>query len=108
MIGKSDFDEEFAAKIIGKKVLVGLTYLDQEGNLIEQQQFCGEVIRANFSEGILFRRLDSGKEFKLPPDLRGFTEAAAGEYRLRTTGEVVVDPDYTVTWTINKPPPSST
>lgn len=42
-----------------------------------------------------------GEFFWLPPDLRPFQKAPPGEYRLRSTGEVVVDPDLTCGWTIN-------
>jgi len=43
----------------------------------------------------------------LPPDLRAFQDAPPGEYRLRSTGEVVVDPDFISSWTINRPPPDA-
>jgi hypothetical protein len=45
-----------------------------------------------------------GEVYRLPPDLRPVTDAAPGEYRLRSTGEVIVDPDVTITWTITNPP----
>jgi hypothetical protein len=41
-----------------------------------------------------------GSFYWLPPDGRAFEEAPPGEYRLRSTGEVVIDPDYLATWTI--------
>lgn len=44
-----------------------------------------------------------GSAYWLPPDVRPFTVAARGEYRLRSTGEVVVDPDLTATWVVTKP-----
>jgi hypothetical protein len=45
----------------------------------------------------------SGDVYTLPPDLRAFFPAPPGSYRLRETGEVVVDPDYTATWNITPP-----
>jgi hypothetical protein len=54
-------------------------------------------------------RLEGQKEgelFWLPPDIRAFQDAQPGEYRLRSTGEIVVDPDFITNWTINHPPPS--
>ncbi len=46
-------------------------------------------------------RLTSGGHYDLPPDVRTFEEARPGEYRLRSTGEIVVDPDFTSTWIVN-------
>jgi hypothetical protein len=92
------------AQYIGKRVLVGLTYLDHEKTVIKQLQFHGTINRIT-DEGIFIDRADSTGEFSLPPDTESLRPAKPGEYRLRTTGEVVVDPDYTTTWTINAPPP---
>jgi len=39
----------------------------------------------------------------LPPDLRAFRKAEPGEYRLKSSDEVVVDPDYLASWTITRP-----
>jgi len=56
-------------------------------------------------EGIRIRLQDSDKRFDLPPDPRGIRVAKPGTYRLRSTGQEVVDPDYLATWTIVKPAP---
>ncbi len=97
MSKRPKYDHLFAGQIIGKRVLVGITYRDSDDNFVEQKQFYGEVIRVGEVEGIVLRIPISGKEFKLPPDFRNFAEAAPGEYRLRSTGEVIVNPDYTTT-----------
>jgi len=39
----------------------------------------------------------------LPPEPEAYEPAPPGEYRLRSTGEVVVDPDYLTTWTVGSP-----
>jgi hypothetical protein len=36
----------------------------------------------------------------LPPEPDAFDEAVPGEYRLRSTGEVVVNPAFTTSWTV--------
>ena len=41
------WDENLADSIVGKVVLVGLTYLDADGRLVEQQQFFGRVATAD-------------------------------------------------------------
>lgn len=90
-----------AWNIYGKTILVGLTYLDSMGNVIERRQMRGEVIRVNPKEGVVLR-LDDGAEYALPPDFRPIREAKPGEYRLRSTGEVVLDPDYVATYTVTR------
>lgn len=105
MASKPRLDQSLAASYIGKHVLIDITYLDHKDTFIEQKQFHGRIIRINDTEGIVVELDNSGSEFKLPPDLRGIKKAAKGEYRLRSSGEVVVDPDLIANWTINKPPP---
>jgi len=93
-----------AAQLPGKLVLVGLTYFGAGGQFIEQQQFYGRVQSVDERKGILLnlegRR--SGEQYMLPPDMRSLAVAEPGEYRLRATGEVVVDPDYTVIFSLHK------
>ena len=98
-------DQELAASYIGKHLLIGVTYLDHDKSLIEQKQFHGIIERINEQEGIVLRLFDSDEEYKLPPDLNSLHAAPKGEYRLRATGEIVVDPDLLTTWTITKPKP---
>jgi hypothetical protein len=98
------WDETLAKGVVGKVVLVGLTYLEADGRLIEQQQFFGTVVSADSRKGILLslKGQRAGEQFNLPPDTRAIEIASRGEYRLRATGEVVIDPDYTVMFSIAK------
>ena len=98
-----DFDEAWAASLIGKHVLVGLTYLDHTEQVIEQKQVHGRVVRASASEGIVLALEPSQEHFAIPPALDLLLPAPAGEYRLRSTGEVVVDPDFTAVLTVTRP-----
>jgi hypothetical protein len=100
------WDETVAESVVGKVLLVGLTYLEADGALIEQQQFFGTVVSADSRKGILLslEGQRAGEQFKLPPDTRAIEIAAAGEYRLRATGELVIDPDYTAMFSITKQP----
>ena len=68
------WDEDRARGLIGKIVLLGLTFATADGEV-----------------------------YILPPDLRPFSEAAPGSYSLRSTGETIVDPDFTSTWEIRSP-----
>jgi hypothetical protein len=89
-----------AESLVGKTVLVGLTYVNAQHEAAEQRQYHGVIERADERDGFAVRRADTGELEWLPPDLRAFETAAPGEYRLRSTGEVVVDPDLLSTWTI--------
>lgn len=103
------FDEEYAATLVGKYILVGLTYLDHEGAFIEQRQVHGRIVSADKRDGFLIELhgVRAGEMYRLPPGMRSFEEAAAGEYRLRSTGEVVVDPDVLCKWIVQDAEPGS-
>ena len=89
--------------IIGKAILVGITYLDNKNVLIEQIQFLGAIVSADEHKEIVVKKENVDEEFVLPPDINSISIAKPGEYRLRSTGEVIVDPDLLTTWTINMP-----
>ena len=99
--GRPDFTPEQAWELYGKIVMVGFTYVNDSGNVIEQKQFHGEVIRANPSEGIVLKLAD-GTERTLPPDFRPFRKTKPGEYREQSTGEIVVDPDWLCSYTVRQ------
>jgi len=94
------FDSEEAEFIIGKHLLVGITHRNHADEVTGVEQFHGEIIRANEKEGIVVRLNGSTEERWVPPDLSRLEEAAPGNYRLKATGEVVVDPDLLATWTV--------
>jgi hypothetical protein len=103
-VDRPAFDRELANRVIGKRVLVGLTYERHDGTVDHQSQVHGVVTRAD-EETIAIALSGTGEVFPLPPDLRSFQVARPGEYRLRSTGEVVVDPDFIANWTITAPAP---
>lgn len=96
-------DKNIIARLLNKTLLIGLTYLADKEELIEQKQYYGTIVRINEQEGIVIKLATSGQEFKLPPDFRSIQEAKPGEYKLRSTGEVILNPDYLTTWTITMP-----
>lgn len=95
-------DELAAAQHIGKRVLIGIKNIDKDDNLLDKKQYYGEIIRINQKEGIVVRLHGTQDEMNLPPRLEALEPAEPGDYRLRSTGEVVVDPDYISTWTVNR------
>jgi hypothetical protein len=88
------------AALLGSHVLVGLTYLRPDGEGARRLEFHGTVesVREDVVE---VRRADSDEIFTLPPAPEAFEPAPPGEYRMRSTGEVVVDPDLTCTMTVH-------
>jgi hypothetical protein len=100
------WDEARAASLVGKYILIGITHLEADGQtLIEQEQFHGVIERADAIKGILVscRGNRLGKNYNLPPDLTSISNARPGEYRLRSTGEIVVNPDFTTSWISTAP-----
>lgn len=91
--------KELQTFLKGKVFLIGLTFIDQDENLIEQYQTSGTVDELT-DEGFLQFNRNDGSTFHLPYDKRAIKEAAEGEYRERATGNIIVNPDYITTWTI--------
>lgn len=98
---KPEWSDDLAAKLLGSVVLVGITRRNVSGETLEQ--FYGTVERAD-AQGIdlALSGSRSGEHFLLPPDPRAFFTAQPGSYRLRDTGEVVENPDFTTTWTVDQ------
>ncbi len=63
-----------------------------------------EILSGLMSSALLLGCVGQVKSLHCRPDLSAFVEAPAGEYRFRTTGEVVVNPDLMTQWTIEDPP----
>jgi len=84
--------------------LVGITYRASDGSVLEDRQFHGLIDKVDAREGFRISLLGDrkGEVEWLPPDTRAFQKAKRGDYRLKSTGEVVVDPDYTTTWTFKR------
>ena len=101
---KPDFDEEFASTLTAKYILIGITYLNHDGSLNELVQMHG-VVEAATPEGIKIslRGSREGETWTMPPVLDAITPANPGVYTLRGSSEVVEDPDFLSTWTVNKP-----
>ena len=90
--------ERRLAALVGKRILVGITYEDPEGNVIEHQQLSGLIVAACLEKGIEIEQDESGGIFTLPPSPEAMQPAAPGRYRLRGSGRVVIDPDLVSTW----------
>jgi hypothetical protein len=92
-----------AAFVRGKDVLVGLTYLNEDGSLNRRSQLHGTIEVVSNRMGIGIRVPRRRALFTLPPDLRSIQPAAPGIYRLKETGKRVENPTFVCTWTIHSP-----
>jgi hypothetical protein len=99
---QSSFEPERAKDVVGKLILIGLTYFDQNGQVTEQKQLYGKITAANKSKiSVRLQGVHKGEIFRLPPDTQALKEAQPGEYRLHATGDIVINPDLIVTYEIN-------
>jgi len=105
--GAPPFDERQIAAYIGKYVLITLTYYDEDGEMVTQQQVHGIIMKADRARGfaVALQGVWEGETFWLPPDVRGFSPARRGEYQLSSTSEIIYDPDLISTWEITRPGP---
>jgi hypothetical protein len=93
--GKPLLNEDRAQTLAGKTVLLGVTEKTRLGRSRQFQLF-GTIETVN--PDLLRIRLRDGAAYDLPPDIRTLENALPGEYRLRSTGEVIVNPDFTASW----------
>jgi hypothetical protein len=87
--------------MVGCRLLVGISYLDDAGHIAATQQFCGRVLEVG--DGVVMvERPGTGEAAALPADAAAYRPARTGRYRLAQTGEVVVDPDFITTWHVRQ------
>ena len=84
--------------LIGKTILVGMTFYNKDDEFVEQKQSWGEIVAV--TENTIHIKKKDGEEFDIPNDPSAIEPAKPGEYRLRTTGEVVENPDFLSTWNV--------
>jgi hypothetical protein len=100
------------ADVVGKTILLGLTFTTEDGELVGQIQRHGIIEQFDPTAGLSVRLVGPGQPwdgelYRLPPDLSNLREAAPGAYRLRSTGETIVDPDFTAMWEVRTPSDST-
>jgi hypothetical protein len=86
--------------MIGKRLLVGITYVGSVDGPGNKLQFVGVVTEVD-PEVVIDH--DSAEPFRLPAESDAYNEAPPGEYTLHGTGEAIEDPDFMTIWTVNPP-----
>ena len=89
---------------LGKYILVGVTYVDQAGQVESSVQMHG-VVESASQEGITLalKGEREGQSWTMPADLSAISPAQPGRYELPETGEIVENPDFICTWMVQKP-----
>jgi hypothetical protein len=92
------WDPAFAKGLLGKTLLMNLTFLDDDGEVQERQQFFGVVIDATEDEGIVLDLLGEhdGDTYTLPPQTSAIQAAEPGVTTL--AGD---KPDFVASWIIH-------
>ena len=95
-------DDQFAAELLGTDVLVGVTMVDHAGRVKERRQFYGQVVQASAADGVTVVDTEGGEHW-LPFERDAYEPAEPGEYELRSTGQIVVDPTWLTKWIVTPP-----
>lgn len=92
--------EKFESNLKGKSIIVGITYVSSSGEIVDTLQFSGVLDR--LEDGMVFINVNNDEmdEFSLPPDEDSFEPAPEGIYTMRSTGQVVENPEIMSTWTV--------
>ena len=99
------FNLENIEAIVGKWVLIDMTTLDHNEEMLDHRQMYGEIREVTEGRGAVVRLIPSGDEFILTPDLDLFEPVAPGSYKLEPSGDIVESPDFMVRSIIHNPPP---
>ncbi len=91
--------EELQKFIKGKRFLIGLTFIDADGKVIEQYQTNGIVDQLS-DNGVFDIVRNNGSLFQIPYDKDAIRKAEKGEYREKATGQIITNPDFILTWEI--------
>jgi hypothetical protein len=89
----------------GARLLVGITREHLSGE-VSQEQFTG-IAHVSDQQGYSLVSIlcSDGEVREYPFDARTLEKAQPGEYRLRSTGEIVKNPDYLMTWIVTEGEP---
>ena len=83
----------------GKVVLVGLTFIDQEGRISERYQTHGTIAKLTI-DGFFKIIRDDNSIFRIPYLKETIKKAKEGKYREVSTGETIENPDLIMTWKV--------
>lgn len=88
--------------IIGRSVIVGMTFVNANNEVLEIKDFAGQVIEISDEKGIVICNHDSKQAIALPLNFDAFKPAVKGNYTLKQSGLKIMNPDLTCEMTIIK------
>lgn len=88
--------------ILGKKILVGFTYVDKKGNIYDQKQLHG-IITEVTSNTIFFEQSDEKGVITIPNSGELELADSEAEYVLSSTKEKITGVHFLSSWTIHPP-----
>ena len=100
------WNQDDADWLVGKYALVGIVHVAADGATVTaQDQYHGRIESADQEKGfeLACEGEWAGQTMTLPPDLAAFRRAEPGEYRLKSSADVVIDPDVLASWSIVEP-----
>jgi hypothetical protein len=97
--------------IIGKHILVGITVLNNNDEVVSSFELHGIIEYAQKNDKISIRlknndlnlETDENGYYNLPPDLSAISVAGEGIYTLHFNGEKVENPDLLASWDVVQP-----
>ena len=89
---------EQLAHLVGRRLLVGITFRDPHGAVIESSQFCGRVLEV--ADGVVVVERGDGEPAVLPAEAAAYEPAKPGRYVLSGSGEAVINPDFVTVWDV--------
>lgn len=91
-----------AHMFVGKKILVGLTYLNANGEVREQLQLHGSISSVG-DHTVAFVKADGSGQFSIPFDGQLDTADPEAVYTLRSATESVTGVNFVASFTIHPP-----
>ena len=82
---------------IGRRVIVCLVYTDDQEQITRSEQYYGSISRVTRHN--VFISTSTGKEIRILSTY--FMYAPGGAYKLRSSGEIVRNPDMIASWSVN-------
>lgn len=89
------WDEAIASALIGHTLLVGLTYVRKDDEIVERKQVFGTVLSCHPTRGIAIKQHKNGGDFIIAPVLDAIEPGVEGIYQMTDEDEEVKDPDFT-------------
>ena len=85
-------------KYINKLFLIGINFIDNEDNLLEQFQTHG--VAEKIEKSIIYIRKDDNNIFTIPMDEKSIKPAQKGIYHERSTGCKIENPNFIAQWDV--------